>query len=132
MKFHYIKSTIAFLPVLLCSYGCFSVRNTENFTYSKLDPAAYDSLLKNTSGHYLIDVRTKKEHSKEHIDGAVNYSYLAFHFRRDVKNLDRNKPVFVYCQTCHRSPLAAKKLKHMGFSTVYDLKGGYQKWNPEN
>ncbi len=132
MKFNKVKSFIAFLPLLLCHCGCFSVKNTENFTYSKLEPAAYDSLLKITSGYYLIDVRTKGEHRKQHIDGAVNYSYLAFHFRRDVKNLDRNKTVFVYCQTCHRSPLAARKLKRMGFATVYDLKGGYQKWSLVN
>ena len=28
--------------------------------------------------------------------------------------------------------LPARKLKRMGFSKVYDMKGGYQNWNPVN
>jgi rhodanese-related sulfurtransferase len=128
MKFLYRKLFMLLLPALLANYGCFSVRSNTNFTYQQLEPLEYAAALKNSSDYYLIDVRTRNEYDKSHIDKAVNYSILAFHFRRDVRALDRNKPVFVYCQTCHRSPLAARKLKRMGFRTTFDLKGGYKQW----
>lgn len=108
--------------------ACFTVRSNNDFSYSKLSPQEYEAVLKDSSNYYLVDVRTAAEYKRAHLPGAVNYSYLNFHIGRDIDSLDRNKLVLVYCQTCHRSPLAARKMKHMGFRKVYDLKGGYQKW----
>lgn len=117
--------------VLFCLYvftGCFTVRSNEHFYYKKLSPAAYTAMLKDSSNYYLVDVRTAKEYRRAHLPGAMNFSYLNFHIGRDVDSLDRNKLVLVYCETCHRSPLAARKMKHMGFRKVLDLRGGYKKW----
>ncbi len=108
--------------------GCFNVKSTDKFTYQKISTEQYKLMLSNSTDYYLVDVRTKAEYRKSHMNGAVNFSFLAFHFKKDVKNLERNKTVFLYCQTCHRSPLAARKMKKMGFTKVVDLKGGYQKW----
>ncbi|MBL7701310.1 MAG: rhodanese-like domain-containing protein [Ferruginibacter sp.] len=112
--------------------GCFTVRSNENFTYSKLNRDEYAAVLKDSNNYYLIDVRTAKEYKRGHLPGAVNFSYLNFHFGRDADSLNRNKLALVYCQTCHRSPLAARKLKKMGFRKVYDLAGGYQNWAVQN
>lgn len=117
------------IPVCIVSLiitGCFSVKNNSRFSYSKVSPAAYAAVLKDSSNYYLIDVRTAREFKKAHFANAVNFNYLKFHFRRDVDSLDRNKLVLLYCQTCHRSPLAARKMKHMGFRKVIDLKGGFE------
>lgn len=117
------------LFLCLCGLsGCFTVRSNSRFSYSKLSPAAYSNVLKDSSNYYLVDVRTAAEYKRAHLQGALNFSYLNFHIGRDVDSLDRNKLLLLYCQTCHRSPLAARKMKHMGFRKVYDLKGGYQKW----
>ena len=119
--------------VVLFITGCFTVKNNSRFFYSKVSPAAYAAALKDSSNYYLIDVRTPGEFKKAHLANAVNYSYLKFHFGRDVDSLVRNKLVFLYCQTCHRSPLAARKMKHLGFRKVIDLKGGFVKWDqPDN
>lgn len=125
--------TKLFYPLIsaICLYGltgCFTVKSNRQFTYRKLTAAEYATVLKDSSNYYLVDVRTAKEYRRAHIAGAVNYSYLNFHIGRDVDTLDRNKLVLVYCQTCHRSPLAARKMKRLGFRKLYDLKGGYQKW----
>ena len=108
--------------------GCFTVGSNTWFSYSKLSPAEYAAVLKDSCNYYLVDVRTPKEFKRSHLAGAVNFSYLNFHIGRDVDSLNRDKLVLVYCQTCHRSPLAARKMKKKGFRKVYDLKGGYQKW----
>ncbi|MEP7238759.1 MAG: rhodanese-like domain-containing protein [Ferruginibacter sp.] len=121
---------VHFIPVYIVSFfitGCFSVKTNSRFSYSKVSPAAYAAVLKDSSNIYLIDVRTAGEFKKAHFANAVNFSYLNFHFGRDVDSLDRNKLVLLYCQTCHRSPLAARKMKHMGFRKVIDLKGGFRK-----
>lgn len=114
--------------VLLLMSGCFSVKNNSRFSYNKLSPADYAVVLKDSSSYYLIDVRTPGEYKKSHLPGAINFSYLNFHFGRDVDSLDRNKLVLLYCQTCHRSPLAARKMKRMGFRKVIDLKAGFKNW----
>jgi rhodanese-related sulfurtransferase len=34
--------------------------------------------------------------------------------------------VFIYCETAHRSPMAARKLRRIGFVEITDLKKGYK------
>ncbi|MEM7039694.1 MAG: rhodanese-like domain-containing protein, partial [Bacteroidota bacterium] len=41
---------------------------------------------------------------------------------------EKEGKVFIYCETAHRSPVAAKKLHRVGIRPVYDLKGGFRKW----
>ena len=114
---------ITFSLLLLSS--CFTVRDGNHFSYQKLAPSAYLNKIQEIQPHYLIDVRTPNEFKKSHLPQAINFSYFANHFDSDVDTLNRDWPVFLYCQTCHRSPLAAKILKKKGFKTIYDLKGGY-------
>ncbi|MEC8830755.1 MAG: rhodanese-like domain-containing protein [Bacteroidota bacterium] len=35
----------------------------------------------------------------------------------------------MYCQSGNRSQRAARKLVKMGFTEVYDLRGGYRTWS---
>lgn len=114
--------------LMLALQGCFTVQSTGRFTYRKVSPAVYDSLLRAGGDHYLIDVRTPGEYNRSHMDAARNYDFFAFHYGEDVDTLDRGRTAFVYCQTCHRSPFAARIMKHKGFRCVYDLRGGYAAW----
>ena len=116
------------LVFMLSLQSCFTVRSNDKFTYRKLKPEQYAAYLRDSSERYLIDVRTPGEYSKAHIDGAHNYDFLAFHFGADVDTLNRNKVAFIYCHTCHRSPFAARIMKHKGFRCVYDLRGGFSQW----
>jgi rhodanese-related sulfurtransferase len=120
------------LVLSLSLQSCFTVQSTAKFSYKKLDPETYAAYLKDSADHYLIDVRTPGENKKAHIAGARNYDFLAFHLGADVDTLDRNKVAFLYCQTCHRSPFAARIMKHKGFRALYDLRGGFAKWVKAN
>ena len=138
--FSIVYSTIRFFEnnlflrkriVLMCLLGltgCFSVKNSKKFTYEKLTPEHYQSMLRDSADYYLIDVRTKKEYRKVHMTNAVNASFLSFRYGKKVDTMQREKLAFVYCQTCHRSPLAARRMKRKGFRKVYDLEGGFQKF----
>ena len=120
------------MPILLVLgpmlAGCFTVRSTDRFTYTKVDAASYARLLADSTARVLVDVRTAGEHEKGHLPGAINRSFLSFRYGRLVRYLDRSTLVFLYCQTCHRSPLAARRMKRMGFRRVVDLEGGFQRW----
>lgn len=77
----------------------------------------------------LIDARTQKEWDEGHLEGAKRIEIAAEDFDENaVANLDRDKPVLVYCRSGGRSAKAAERLEKLGFKTVYDLKGGIVAW----
>ena len=77
----------------------------------------------------LIDVRTPREYHSGHISDALNMDvFQQSTFRTTANELDKKKPVYLYCQSGNRSQKAARILKKMGFDQIYDLKGGYRSW----
>ena len=79
----------------------------------------------------LVDVRTAKEYEAGFIAGAVNIDYKQKDFEKRMSHFDRETPIALYCSKGGRSAKAAKKLQKMGFSKVYDLKGGYNQWSSD-
>jgi rhodanese-related sulfurtransferase len=80
------------------------------------------------TGAQLIDVRTPREFSNGFIEGAKNIDYNGDTFEKQMKKLDKTKPVLVYCAAGGRSENAAELLQEWGFKEVYDLEGGYNGW----
>ena len=76
----------------------------------------------------VIDVRDPDEFRDGHLEAAANISRGFLEFRVGTAVSDPSTPVVLYCQTGLRSMLAAKALKDLGYSTVINLQGGYQKW----
>ena len=79
----------------------------------------------------LVDVRTPKEFSQGHLENAVNIDFLADDFDAITANLDKEKPVMVYCKSGGRSAKASARLKELGFKTITDLDGGIINWTNE-
>jgi rhodanese-related sulfurtransferase len=77
----------------------------------------------------LIDVRTPKEYKSGHIKGAKNIDFFSRKFNIDFGKLNRSKAVYVYCRSGSRSRQTSNKLAAMGFTEIYDLKGGILKYN---
>ncbi|OAB81698.1 hypothetical protein ULVI_00805 [Cochleicola gelatinilyticus] len=76
----------------------------------------------------LIDVRTSQEFTVSHLKDAQNICVTNDDFEEKVKNLDKNKPVYLYCKKGGRSAKAAEILADMGFKEIYDLQGGITNW----
>src|SRR5256712_1517626 len=76
----------------------------------------------------VIDVRDPDEFRDGHLEAATNISRGFLEFRVGTAVSDPSTPVVLYCQTGLRSMLAAKALKDLGYSTIINLQGGYQKW----
>lgn len=77
-----------------------------------------------------IDVRTPSEYNGGHIKNAINVDFFnGGNFNAYFEKVNKEKPVYVYCRSGARSQKAARKLLKMGFTQVYDLKGGFTAWN---
>ncbi|MGB0975296.1 MAG: rhodanese-like domain-containing protein, partial [Flavobacteriaceae bacterium] len=76
----------------------------------------------------LVDVRTPEEWQDGIINHAKTINYFDDSFKMQLKELDKTKPVAVYCKSGGRSGKTAKLLSELGFKEIYDLKGGYLNW----
>ncbi|WP_248395906.1 MULTISPECIES: rhodanese-like domain-containing protein [unclassified Bizionia] len=76
----------------------------------------------------LVDVRTPNEYNSGHIKNAKNIDFFATSFESQFEKLNKEKPLYIYCRSGARSRKAASKLSAMGFTEIYDLKGGYLNW----
>ncbi|WP_406684383.1 rhodanese-like domain-containing protein [Seonamhaeicola sp. MEBiC1930] len=79
----------------------------------------------------LIDVRTPEEYSEGSIDGAKNIDFHSNKFEEEIKKLDKNTPILLYCRSGRRSGKASKTLLELGFKKIYDLDGGILKWKED-
>ncbi|WP_299124664.1 rhodanese-like domain-containing protein [uncultured Winogradskyella sp.] len=77
----------------------------------------------------LIDVRTPREFKSGHIKGAKNIDAFSGNFNVEFNKLNKEKAVFVYCRSGSRSRQSANKLARMGFTEIYDLKGGILRYS---
>lgn len=75
----------------------------------------------------LLDSRSEEEFTTSHIPGAKYVGYDDFD-EKSVQNLDREKPVVIYCSVGYRSEKIGEKLQEMGFKEVYNLWGGIFDW----
>jgi len=91
-------------------------------------PADLERRLKSGDKVVVIDVRDPDEFRDGHIEAANNISRGFLEFRIGTAVTDPNTPIVLYCQTGLRSVLAAKALRELGYTTVINLQGGYQKW----
>lgn len=93
-----------------------------------LAAVAFSERINNTFNAQIIDVRTPEEFNVSHIENAKNTNWLGNDFDTKVEELDKNKPVYVYCKSGNRSSKAIKKLEELGFTTIFELEGGFLQW----
>ncbi len=81
----------------------------------------------------LVDVRTPAEYHAGCIGNAILINSANENtFSTKFQELDKTKPVYLYCHSGWRSHRASKKLAAMGFCCIYDFKGGYSAWSAKN
>ena len=74
----------------------------------------------------FIDVRTTAEYAGGHATSAAHFPLDAL--EKDLSKLDKNKPVYVICQTGRRSQKGAEILQKAGFWEIYNISGGTSAW----
>lgn len=98
---------------------------------SILEPKDFLQKLKN-SNSILIDVRTPEEFETGHIKNAIDLDYRNASFSHKIRKLDPSKTYMIYCRSGKRSASTIDSLKNLGFTHLYDLKGGINAWKTEN
>jgi rhodanese-related sulfurtransferase len=78
----------------------------------------------------FIDVRTVEEYKSGHATKAVNMPLDGL--ENELAKLDKNKPVYVICQSGKRSQKGSEILNQAGFKEVYNITGGTSAWMGAN
>ena len=76
----------------------------------------------------VVDVRSQKEFLQGHVPGAkhIPFEYLETRFRAEVPK--ETKHILVYCSQGERSRLACDFLSRDGYTTLVNMRDGFQKW----
>ncbi|NWG04423.1 MAG: MBL fold metallo-hydrolase [Syntrophaceae bacterium] len=81
-----------------------------------------DELLRQKPSPWVLDVRGKLEFETLHLDGAVHMQ--APDTRKHYGEIPKDKPVYIICNSGHRSSLASSVLKQKGIHDVVNVAGG--------
>lgn len=80
----------------------------------------------------LLDIRTPKEIKQGFIETALFVDFYDANFHtKAIEQLNKNKPVYVYCRSGGRSAKATKVLQEKGYK-IFNVLGGYNQWKKEN
>ncbi len=90
-----------------------------------------DSLAGKTDEYLILDARERKEFDVSHLPDAKFAGYKHFDID-DWQDVDKDRPIVVYCSVGYRSEKVGKKLKKAGFTQVYNLYGGLFEWVNRN
>ncbi len=102
-----------------------------NSLYKRTVPLIGTLELKEKSNVILLDTRSPEEFEVSHIEGAQMIDYDNFK-KTDVKNIDKNAEVIVYCSVGYRSERIGEKMQKMGFTNVKNLYGGIFDWKNQD
>lgn len=106
----------------------FGANAQQNSTIQVLSSQEFKSQTENKKVQ-LIDVRTPREYKTGHLKGAKNIDFYSRNINAELNKLNKEKAVYLYCRSGSRSRQTANKLAAMGFTKIYDLKGGIIRYN---
>jgi adenylyltransferase/sulfurtransferase len=94
----------------------------------EVTPRELHSRMEDGQALTIIDIRERDEYAQGHILGAVFLprGYLELQIERI--QMDRSRPIILYCAAGVRSVLAARNLKEMGYENVASLITGFNGW----
>lgn len=116
-----------FLAVTLLA-ACGRAQTEQGSAVQDLNAQDFNQKIEQLDNEQVLDVRTPEEWATGTLEGADRINIYDADFKEKAAQLDKNKAVMVYCRSGGRSAQAASMLKEMGFTEVYNLKGGITGW----
>lgn len=98
---------------------------------SPLEPKEFKAALKKSPEALLIDLRSAKDFTAGHLQGAMNMDCDLLSYKWRVAELDTTLPVFLYCKDGQQSEKAAIFFHSSGFVSITEMEGGFQMWESE-
>jgi rhodanese-related sulfurtransferase len=86
-----------------------------------------NQLVEEQEKYLLLDAREEEEYKVSHIPEAKYVGYDFFNLSK-INDLDKTKPVVVYCSIGYRSEKIGERLLQAGFQKVYNLYGSIFAW----
>ena len=114
------------LPIALLAAVMFLVLRSPAAGDGAVSPAQAASMIKEKKDLQLIDVRTEAEYADGHLAGAKLVPVQEIDKR--LAEIDKQKPVLLYCRSGHRSGNALKILQDKGYTQAKHIEGGIKAW----
>lgn len=115
-----------YIIVLMSFFSFFNCKNDEGrklITVNELHELLQGKEVK------VIDIRTPEEIGEGKIENALEADFYTDDFIAQVEALiSKEETVYMYCRSGGRSAKAQKKLKALGYTNIYDVKGGIKAW----
>lgn len=122
--------TLVFAALMI---SCGNAQNnspaTEGAVIKTISAKEATQLMHDVTDLQIIDVRTPGECAQGMIDGAIQIDISSPDFEKKIDALAKDGKYLVYCRSGARSARAQGVMQGKGFTTVYNLAGGYMGWS---
>jgi len=114
---------------LLITTGTVSAHHSYLLTVQQLRAGLMKAPSTAQKGFVLIDVRSPEEHATGFIPGTdLNIDFREIKTRHREIGAQLDDHIVVYCQSGHRSNIAAETLADLGYRHVYNVSGSMNAW----
>jgi len=114
---------------LLVTTGTVSAHHSYLLTVQQLRAGLMKAPSTAQKGFVLIDVRSPEEHATGFIPGTdLNIDFREIKTRHREIGAQLDDHIVVYCQSGHRSNIAAETLADLGYRHVYNVSGSMNAW----
>ncbi|MDF0645762.1 MAG: rhodanese-like domain-containing protein [Nitrospira sp.] len=109
--------------------GIVSAHHSYLLTVQQLKAGLNKASSTSQKGFILVDVRSAEEHAGGYIPGTdFNIDFREIKARHRELGADYGDHIVVYCQSGHRSNIAAETLADVGYTRVYNVSGSMNAW----
>lgn len=120
---------LSVLVLLVATMTAVSAHHSYLLTVQQLRAGLTKSPSMTQKGFVLIDVRSPEEHAQGFIPGTdLNIDFREIKVRHREIGAQPSDHIVVYCQSGHRSNIAAETLADLGYSHVYNVSGSMNAW----
>ena len=96
------------------------------FPLERIGQMSVHELNARKSSLQVVDVRSPGEWKKGHVPGARHI--FVPELAKRMSELDRGKPIAVYCGSGYRASIATSILKRQGFKELWNVPGSWEAW----
>ena len=120
---------ISALLLLLVAASAVYAHHSYLLTVQQLRAGLTKATSMTQKGFVLIDVRSAEEHATGYIPGTdLNIDFQEIKTRHREIGAQLDEHIVVYCQSGHRSNIAAETLADLGYRHVYNVSGSMNAW----
>ena len=115
--------------ILIATVTVVSAHHSYLLTVQQLQSGLTKGASTTQKGFVLIDVRSPEEHMQGFIPGTdFNIDFRQMKTRHRELSAQFEDHIVVYCQSGHRSNIAAETLADLGYRHVYNVTGSMNAW----